>query len=144
MYGFVDDNSRLLLAGENHPNDTVWFYVLDKRENPLSFCEEGITVDNYARRFTRLEPDSSDLIFKQIGGRKWKYVFPEGIRVHVWREDVIEEIGWDVFLRDYSFDSPLYEVEYVLSLDYLDYLDTHDEAISYPPEGELEKMVIYP
>lgn len=57
---------------------------------------------------------------------------------------MIEEIGWDVFLRDYSFDSPLYEVEYVLSLDYLDYLVTQDEAISYPPKGELEKMVIYP
>lgn len=53
---------------------------------------------------------------------------------------MIKEVGWEDFVENMGTKYK-YELEYVLDLDDLEKIDYR---ITYPPEGELEKMVIYP
>jgi len=53
---------------------------------------------------------------------------------------LIKEVGWEDLVENMGTKYK-YELEYVLDLDDL---EKTDYRITYPPEGELEKMVIYP
>ncbi|MCR5018537.1 MAG: hypothetical protein K6A64_07060 [Bacteroidales bacterium] len=128
-----------LLDGRNDTDYAVWFSYSDYGEyssgNLSTFHEGGITLNNYTDYFRYLEPHATKLIFFLQGkGCEWKKLFPKGLVIRVWKDETIQDIGWESFLRENGHMSSLYEEEYVLTVSDLDSLDY---LITYPPSDSL-------
>lgn len=129
------------LYGKNDSDHDVWFSYIDNRQYNVhrehSFYDAGITMENYEKYFCFVKRDTTKLIFIKRG-IKWEELFPDSLRIRVWRDDAIRDLGWDRFLRENGKISNMYEVEYVLSVNDFDQLNY---TIPYPPDDNLLRVM---
>ena len=144
--GFADPG-EVCLPGYNNSDKDVWFsHYVPNLVNPSS--EVNVYYDQrawyYDTQFIKVEAGSAMGVFSSQTYCGWgwvkKHVYPNGLRIQVWRDDLIKNVGWDDFVENMGTKYK-YEIEYVLDLADLEKIDYR---ITYPPEGELKKMVIYP
>lgn len=131
------------LDGRNDTDSAVWFSFSDygsySSGNKSTFHEAGITLKNYTQFFCYVEPHTTKLIYNKAGkGCEWKKLIPNGLVIRVWKDDTIQEVGWESFLHNNGHISDLYEVEYILTTSNLDSLDY---LVTYPPNDSLKTIL---
>ena len=100
-------------------------------------------MENYEEFFRFVEKDSIKLIFSRRG-QDWADLYPDSLRIRVWKDRVIQSLGWESFLRENGHMSTLFEVEYVLSVSDLEQLELLDYEISFPPNELMQSITMFP
>ena len=140
-----EDQREIYLSGCNDSDVDIWFSFVDNRYEEVvggSFYDAGITIDNYRDWFSYVESDSIKFIYFKMG-TSWEENSPEGLRIRVWRNDVIQSFGWDRFLRENGRVSQLCAVEYVYSLSDLEQRAEYYH-VHFPPDESMKSITMYP
>lgn len=140
---YFDLFREIELSSMNNTDFDIWYSFGDNRyrTSNKTFSDGGITVENYQEYFNFEEPDTIEVCIFVEQGCDWEDLFPEGLYMRIWKDAVIEEIGWERFLRENGHQSNLFEVEYVLSLADLDRLDYY---MPFPPDERMRDIEMYP
>ena len=147
-------DSCVYLDGENNSDYDVWFsHDMPSFSNP-SYDEIQHFHDNSAdaeavlyhqTEFLFSKRKSSSIVFFELSKPGWKWlkrhIYPNGLRLQVWRDDLIQEVGWEEFIKNRGTKYK-YQLEYVLDIDDLDKIGYR---VTYPPSGAIEQMkIVYP
>lgn len=140
----MDYSGRVSIDCTNNSDEDLWFSHTDPNLiGPPIRCGDRVYQDKKA--FFFVKKCSSSLIFDSPTKNGWdwikKYEHPDSLRIQVWDDELIQEVGWEEFVQNMGTKYK-YELEYVLDIDDLEKLDYR---ITYPPSGAIEQLrIVYP
>ena len=141
------DPGSVSLTGCNNSDTDVWFSYnvphLTNATYEIKIYDNRVSY--YETHFTMVESNTSTMIFDMPTYGGWAWVkrrdYPNGLRIQVWDDELIQEVGWEEFVKNMGTKYK-YELEYVLDIDDLEKLNYR---ITYPPSGAIEQMrIVYP
>jgi hypothetical protein len=151
----MDYHERVSIVTTNDSDDDVWFshYSPNQIDPPnnweyddLLFREDYVCYNKTI--FHLVKSHTSSFIFDEPTKYGWEWVrkneYPDSLRIQVWKDDLIQEEGWEDFLKNFG-KNHTYELEYVIDLEYYIENDKLRYTIDYPPSVTEDYMrIVYP
>ena len=151
----MDYHERVAIDTTNYSDDDVWFshYSPNQIDTPNNWKnDERLFREDYVcynkTIFHFIKSHSSSFMFDEPTKYGWEWIkkneYPDCLRIQVWKDDLIQKVGWDEFLQNFG-EKYTYELEYVIDLEYFSENVELRYTIDYTPRGFEEYIrIIYP